>query len=136
MATLVAPRLSARVGRTRVTVSVAVSAALYTLFETESVADTGITGLVEVETALVVPDAVRVAAPQLAKIPAGSPVTLKLAVLAARVTPPTGVAVTVITWVAIDNMLIEAGERATLTAGAAVTCTEAVAEAVCPSPVA
>src|SRR5882762_9520061 len=120
MTTLVAPRLSARVGRTRVTVSVAVSAALYTLLETESVADTVITGLVEVERALVlpvrvslacsVPDAVRVAAPQLAKIPAGSPVTLKLAVLAARVTPPTGVAVTVITWVAIDNMLREAGE--------------------------
>jgi hypothetical protein len=84
------------------------------------------------------PAAVRLAAPQVPVIPAGRPVTLKVAVeaLDARETPPTGATVTVIEVVAIESMLMDEGARVAAIAGAAVTCTLAVVEAVSPSPVA
>ena len=113
---------------------------------TASVADTVIAGLAVLETALALPvkvscawrapAAVRLADPQVLEMPPGSPVTLKLAALAAREALPTGVTVTVTTCVAVDFMLICAGESAIVIAGADVTCIVSEACAVTPSPVA
>ena len=106
------------------------------------------TGWVDVPRALVLPvrisrvwilpAAVRAGVLQLPVIPAGSPVTVKLAAeaLEASETPPTGLTVTVTDPVDIDVMLSEAGESMMAMAGAAVTRSEAAAEAMSPSPVA
>ena len=79
-----------------------------------------------------------VVADQLAVMPVGRPVTLKVEPEALEVsdTPPTPEAVTVILPVPIEVMLSDEGESATEMAGAAVTLRLSVEEAVRLSPVA
>lgn len=115
---------------------------------TESGTETAIRGCVDVEAAVTLPvrvslacsapAAVSVGVLQLPVIPPGSPVTVKIALeaLEAKETPPTGVTVAVTVALDIDCMLIDAGERARVTAGAAVTWSDSGACAVRPSPVA